>query len=40
MGEVVRAVVETGGYVTTAEGHAKRDFGSSVGAVGTGIWRA
>ena len=39
-GEVARSVVATGGCRTTAEDHAKRDFESSVGAAGTGIWQA
>ena len=36
IGEVEWAVVTTGGFRTTAEGHVKIDFGSSVGEEATG----
>ena len=39
MGEVERTVVDTDSYGTAAEDQAKRDFGSSVGAAVTGIWK-
>ena len=37
---VVREVVATDGCVTAAEDHAKRYFGSSMGAAATVIWKA
>ena len=36
-GDVARAVVATGGCITTAESHVKIYFGGSVGASKTGI---
>ena len=38
-GEVVRAVVATGGCVTIYDSHVKRYFGGRMGEAATGIWQ-
>ena len=39
-GKVEQAVVATDGWGTSAEDHAKRDLGNSMGAAATVIWKA
>ena len=36
----MQSVVASDSRITAAESHAKRDFGSIVGAAATGIWQA